>query len=482
MTACHTPACPEAVSGLAESRQGLLALIGQPNVGKSALFTRLTGSLAEIANYPGTTVEVRRAPCRTDPDLMVIDTPGLVALPSLSDDERVTAQVLLHEPLRGIVQVGDSKHLRRTLLLTSHLLEMGSPVVLALNMTDEAQALGLDLDYAALEGWLGIPVVPTQAVRGEGLAELQAAVNSRRVPVPKVSYPAPVERAIRELAGELPQGPMASRALAVLWLSHDDTVEVWLSQRLPAESLGPLRDLRQQTQAMFSQPLEDIILNARLAFAERLAGIVCHDPGSIGQGWADRLGRWSIHPVWGLAVLGLVMFGMFAFVGLFGAGTLVGWLEGDLFGGLINPWMAGWVQAAFGGGWLADLWVGPYGLWTMGITYAAALILPIVATFFLAFGSLEDSGYLPRLSVLTNRWFERIGLNGKAVLPMVLGLGCVTMATMTTRILELGASARWQSCSWLWLCRVRLSSASSWGCWRPSRRVPWRSGFWWSWL
>jgi ferrous iron transport protein B len=114
----------------------------------------------------------------------------------------------------------------------------------------------------------------------------------------------------------------------------------------------------------------------------------------------------------------------------------VGLLEENLFGTIINPWTAAWVNRLAPFPLLADFLVGEYGLWTMGMTYALALILPIVTTFFLAFGVLEDSGYLPRLSVLANRFFQAVGLNGKAVLPMVLGLGCVTMATMTTRILE----------------------------------------------
>ncbi|MFN4064065.1 MAG: nucleoside recognition domain-containing protein, partial [Parazoarcus communis] len=123
-------------------------------------------------------------------------------------------------------------------------------------------------------------------------------------------------------------------------------------------------------------------------------------------------------------------------VGDFGAGTLVGLLEEDFFGEILNPAVTALVQAHVTVPWLADLLVGDYGLWTMGMTYALALILPIVTTFFLAFGILEDSGYFTRLSVIANRMFAAIGLNGRAVLPMVLGLGCVTMATLTTRILH----------------------------------------------
>jgi len=151
---------------------------------------------------------------------------------------------------------------------------------------------------------------------------------------------------------------------------------------------------------------------------------------------AQKIGRWVIHPVWAWPILLGVLAAVYEFVGVFGAGTLVGLLEENLFGGYLNPAVTGFVQQHIHIGWMADLLVGQYGLWTMGMTYALALILPIVTTFFIVFGALEDSGYFARLSVLSNRIFKLFGLNGRAVLPMVLGLGCVTMATLTTRILS----------------------------------------------
>jgi ferrous iron transport protein B len=148
------------------------------------------------------------------------------------------------------------------------------------------------------------------------------------------------------------------------------------------------------------------------------------------------LEQWTTHPLWGWFILALVLYGVYWFVGVFGAGVLVGIFEEQLFGELINPWIVGWVERLIPFPFIVDLLVGDFGLWTMGMTYALALILPIVTTFFLAFGVMEDSGYLPRLAALSNRLFQTLGLNGKAVLPMVLGLGCVTMATLTTRVLE----------------------------------------------
>ena len=146
------------------------------------------------------------------------------------------------------------------------------------------------------------------------------------------------------------------------------------------------------------------------------------------------LGRIAIHPVWGWPVLAAVLLVMYEFVGIFGAGTLVGLMEEGLFHGYLNPWAQAALSHlpwAFG----RDLLVGEYGVVTMGLSYGLAIVLPIVLTFFTAFALLEDSGYLPRLAVMSDRVFRLMGLNGKAVLPMVLGLGCDTMATLTTRIL-----------------------------------------------
>jgi ferrous iron transport protein B len=194
--------------------------------------------------------------------------------------------------------------------------------------------------------------------------------------------------------------------------------------------------MRKEAESLASEPLPIAIQNRRMAFVDVLASKALLNDGSDWQGFSAILGRISTHPIWGLGILAVVLMALYGFVGLFGAGTLVGLLEKNLFGQAINPVVTAFVQRLVPLPILSDLLVGKYGLWTMGMTYALALILPIVTTFFLAFGVMEDSGYLPRLAALTNRLFQAIGLNGKAVLPMVLGLGCVTMATLTTRVME----------------------------------------------
>ena len=149
--------------------------------------------------------------------------------------------------------------------------------------------------------------------------------------------------------------------------------------------------------------------------------------------WVDRA---TVHPVWGAPVLLAVLGLAYWFVGVLGAGTAVDFIENTLFNTYINPAVISFFDRFVPVPFIRDFFVGDYGVVTMALTYALAIILPIVATFFLAFGVLEDSGYLPRLAVMVNRIFRLMGLNGKAVLPMVLGLGCDTMATLTTRILD----------------------------------------------
>ncbi len=414
-----------------------IALVGNPNVGKSVLFHRLTGAYVNVSNYPGTTVEVARAASRFDAAIDLVDTPGVLTLPARSDDERATMRALLYEPLQTVIQVGDAKNLRRTLTLTALLAELGIPTVLALNMHDEASARGVTVDAQALAEALGVPVVPTVATGGEGVAQLTRNLADARPLQPLLHYDGTAEAALADLTERIarlaPHPRLAARGLAVLYLGQDSEVEAWLEQAAGA-AYPELAAIRQAAHDQGVTPAA--LAHERGEAAGTLATRVTKRTAQASPLLAHRVGQWIIHRVWAWPILLGVLFAVYEFVGVFGAGTLVGLMENDLFGGILNPAVTGFVHDHVGVPWLADLLVGQYGLWTMGMTYALALIFPIVTTFFIAFGLLEDSGYFARLSVLANRLFSLIGLNGRAVLPMVLGLGCVTMATLTTRILH----------------------------------------------
>lgn len=413
-----------------------IALVGNPNVGKSVLFHRLTGHYVVVSNYPGTTVELSHGNIKALENSPVIDTPGIVAFPARSEDEAVTAQVLLSEEMQAVIQVGDAKNIRRTLHLTVQLAEMGLPLILALNMVDEANSRGLNIETSHLSSLLQIPVVQTVATRGRGVNDLLLALKYVPPSLLKVEYPSRIEAALREVMSLLPESPISKRAMAVFWLSNDPVTTQWLQQHLSQEILTALQQMRSRLQEGISNPLEEVIQTTREQYVDQLANQISRRDARRQMPLGVRLGRLATHPFWGLPILALVLYAMYWFVGVFGAGTLVGWIEADLFSGIINPWLTTHVGGLLPWPFLRDLIFGEYGLWTMGMTYALALLFPIVVTFFISFGILEDSGYLPRLSVLSNRTFSRMGLNGQAVLPMVLGLGCVTMATMTTRIMS----------------------------------------------
>jgi ferrous iron transport protein B len=429
MTSCHAPSQPLTLTG------GRIALVGNPNVGKSVLFHRLTGQYAVVSNYPGTTVEITQGKATALPGVVILDTPGIVSFPARSEDEAVTASVLLRDPIQVVMQVGDAKNLRRTLHLTVQLAEMGLPQTLALNMVDEARARGLLLDLDPLVQALGVPVTATIATRGVGIEDLTAALQFATVSNLKITYPADIEQALAETAAHLPAARIAARALALLWLSGDNVAAEWLHEQTVPDAFAELLKIREHASAGTQTSPVERIRAARETYVEELAQRALHAGGADKLSFSVRLGHMTTHPIWGLPILLLALAGLYWFVGILGAGTLVGLLEKQLFREIVNPWVTNLVNQIIPIHFFADLLVGEYGLWTMGATYAIALLLPIVVTFFIAFGVLEDSGYLPRMAVLANRIFSWMGLNGQAILPMVLGLGCVTMATMTTRIL-----------------------------------------------
>ena len=411
-----------------------IVLIGNPNVGKSAVFSALTGRHVDISNYPGTTVELTRGRFRLNGhEVDLIDTPGIQSLLARSDDERVARDVLLDETPWAVLQVADSKNLRRALQLTFQLAEHELPFVLALNMTDEASAAGIDVDARRLAQILGSEVVPTTATRGEGVPALQQRLLNPRPISYRIRYDGTIEQAVADIVAQLPEEWHGKRALALALLSGDG--EAYGRRQVGSDARAAIEAIVAETAARYDQPLGYVITQQRMRCADCVAAEVSRVPEVRHISFRERLGYLMVDPLWGWPFLLVVLAALYYVVGVFGAGTMVDWMESVLFGEWINPAVSRLV-AFLPWELLRDFLVGEYGLVTMALTYGIAIVLPIVFTFFVAFSVLEDSGYLPRLAVMSNRAFQAMGLNGKAVLPMVLGLGCDTMATLTTRILE----------------------------------------------
>jgi ferrous iron transport protein B len=414
-------------------------LVGNPNVGKSVVFGRLTGRYVNVSNYPGTTVEITRGEIRERGKLVeIIDTPGVYSLHPMSEDERVTRDILMAEPDAVVLQVCDAKNLRRSLMITVQLAEMEIPMAVVVNMIDEARERGVMPRIENLAEGLGVPVLGTVAVRGKGTDRLMALVPEAVPSSVRIDYGEVIESAVSEMEALLPEkSPIGRRALALMLLSGDDSLSGWLATSGAESRIREMNDVRNRLVAHVGDDVAYLVNQKRNQWTDRLVsklGVEASDRPSFG--FAQRLGTWAMDPIYGIPVLLAVLFVAYEFVGAFGAGTLVDLLQNKLFGDRLIPFCRKVADAVIPWEIVRDFLVGDYGVLSMALSYAVAIVLPIVGTFFFFFGILEDSGYLPRLAVMVDRLFKRIGCNGKAVLPLVLGLGCDTMATLTARILE----------------------------------------------
>lgn len=427
----------------------LVTIVGSPNVGKSVLFNALTGVYVSVSNYPGTTVEVMRGKGKfSEFDTGVMDTPGMYSLLPITEEERVARQILLSERPDAVVHVADAKNIERMLPMTLQLIEAGLPVILVLNLMDEADRIGLKVDTDALSKALGIPVLGTALAVGRGAQKLKEVLTEQlrrqhdntccsesQSPL-TLPHPSFIQQGLLQIEPLL-QGSytISHRSIALLLLEND--AEVFdLIQQQEGERTSAILEIVRSIQALANQPISYAMARYYRQSAERILKPVLSLPEARPATFATRLSDATIHPLTGIPIFIIALYLLYQFVGVFGAQTLVALLEENLFEGIINPWFNQLLSSIIPWQVIRDLFGGEFGVVTLGVRYAIALVLPIVGTFFLAFSVIEDSGYLPRLAMLIDRVFKHIGLNGRAVIPLVLGFGCDTMATIVTRTLE----------------------------------------------
>jgi len=356
-------------------KEKTILLVGRPNVGKSVIFNRITDSYAVVSNYPGTTVDISTGKFIYNQKLYSVkDTPGVYSLTPFSEEEKVTASLLKEKEVALVVQVVEAKNLDKMLSLTFQLMDTGHPLILVVNMLDEAKEAGLFLDLKKLEEKLKIPVVGTVSIRGQGIDRLKRIMESQLGPKKKSR----TKHYLRSYPGEL------------------------------------------ERQRAAREVVKDILIS----------------PQKAEVSFRFKLSLLTMHPLWGLFFLGLILYyGLYKFVGVFGAGFMVDLMDGYVYQEMIMPLLLRWGQG-IPFPWLNQLLFADYGLFNLGMRYSMAVVLPIVTSFFLFFSIIEDSGYLPRLAMLLDRLFKAFGLNGRSVIPLILGLGCGTMAVMSTRTLE----------------------------------------------
>lgn len=378
-----------------------VALVGNPNVGKSLVFNYLSGLYADVSNYPGTTVELSKGRYAS---YDVYDTPGVYGLSSLSEEENVTRDLVLRADI--VLNVVDSIHLERDLFLTQQLIDMGKKVSLILNFEDELLSQGVVVDTILLSSYLGVPVFQTSAVTRAGFDQLDEAIRSARVG----NQDRDLHRRLHELLSTT-----GSEAEALLILEGDETIARKHGVSPGTDREGLYIERRNRINLIITAILSETRPHARIA---------------------TMLGRWAINPLTGFPMLLAALYLVYLFVGKLVAQQLVGFSEATLGHGLWEPWIRGVIFRVIPShSWVATILVGEFGVLSMTVTYLLFLLLPLVIAFYLSLALMEDSGYLPRLATLVDRSLNALGLNGSAIIPLILGFGCVTMATITTRLL-----------------------------------------------
>ena len=377
-----------------------IVLVGNPNVGKSVFFNALTGLYVDVSNYPGTTLDMACGRYNGD---VVIDTPGVYGVSSFSEEEGITRDIVLAADL--VVNVIDAVHLERDLFLTLQVIDMGIPMVVALNMVDEAAREGLKINVDLLEKLLGVPVVSTAVVHNVGIEELKERIRFARPGQPDDQLLKKIENT----------GTSLSRAEALLVLEGDPVV---------SERCGVKPGIEREQ-----------IYRARLDRASRIVNLVVQETDS-GKDFASRLGRLMLRPSTGFPLLLLTLWVIYELVGVFLAQVIVPVTEEfmieyyePVIGSLLDTFLPP-------DSVINNLLTGRFGLLTFTVTYMVGLLLPLVLGIFLVLSVLEDSGYLPRIATLFDRALSFMGLNGQAIIPLILGFGCVTMSIISTRMLR----------------------------------------------
>jgi ferrous iron transport protein B len=490
-----------------KSKNHKILLIGNPNVGKSAVFQALSGEYVEVSNYPGTTVELSQA--SFSDNQVLIDTPGVYGISAFNDEERITKEAVQKlEPEDIVLNVISAITLKRDLFLTLHLIDLKIPFILVINQIDEARKKKIELKVEKLEKILGLEVFTVSALTGEGITELKERLQKDIQP--KLGNSSP------ELAAQI-----SKIQLSKMHLLESDSIskrdEKDLSQEIALNSFDKLMLLEEDSQTLekysrkrYSYPSnypnglwnKQKIYTKRRERVDRLIdGIVqeVHQESPL----HNQLNAFLIHPFWGTCfAICVSFFFLYQVLGVWVAGDLVNLIEKEGFEKYWNPNIQKLVAQVvpvemqvlkdgeahsyvFERGLIANqnnkqkdineltknmgkdssikyvfspadlidkpgertelkqtIWssigtilAGKYGLLTLTITYLLGVLLPLVWFFYLSWALFEDSGYLPRLSVLADGFFRKIGLNGRGIIPLVLGLGCVTMAMVTTRLM-----------------------------------------------
>lgn len=411
-----------------------IALIGNPNSGKTSLFNLMTGHNQRVGNWPGVTVERKSGLVKKQKDIEIQDLPGIYSMSPYSPEEKVARDYLLSKKADSILNVVDATNLERNLYLTTQLIETGIPVTLALNMSDVLEAQGKTINIDKLSYHLGVPVVATSALKQTGVDKVvKKAAHTTSATVGDIAFPiyddkleAAISQILDVLGNSVPQ--RSARFYAIKLFEHDALVEAELD--LSAFQRKEIKDIIRITEEVFTEDAESIVINERYAFIEHVCKMAQSQTKDFALTLSDKIDKIVTNRILALPIFAVVMYLVYYF-------SLQGkmwtdWASDVLFGKYVPDLMTSGLTYLHVQDWLKSLIVD-------GVVAGIGTVLgflPQIFVLFICLGVLEDIGYMSRIAFVMDRIFRRFGLSGKSFIPMLISTGCGVPAVMSSRTIE----------------------------------------------
>lgn len=411
-----------------------VALIGNPNSGKTSLFNLMTGHNQRVGNWPGVTVERKSGLVKKHKDIEIQDLPGIYSMSPYSPEEKVARDYLLSKKADSILNVVDATNLERNLYLTTQLIETGIPVTLALNMSDVLEAQGKTINIDKLSYHLGVPVVATSALKQTGVDKVvKKAAHTTIASVGDIAFPiyddkleAAISQILDVLGNSVPQ--RSARFYAIKLFEHDALVEAELD--LSAFQRKEITDIIRITEEVFTEDAESIVINERYAFIERVCKMAQSQTKDFALTLSDKIDKLVTNRILALPIFAVVMYSVYY---LSSVGKMwTDWASDVLFGKYVPDLMTSGLTYLHVQDWLKSLIVD-------GVVAGIGTVLgflPQIFVLFICLGVLEDIGYMSRIAFVMDRIFRRFGLSGKSFIPMLISTGCGVPAVMSSRTIE----------------------------------------------
>lgn len=411
-----------------------IALAGNPNCGKTTMFNALTGANQYVGNWPGVTVEKKEGKLKNQKDVTVTDLPGIYSLSPYTLEEVVSRDYLLKEKPDVIIDLVDATNIERNLYLATQLLEIGIPVVIALNMVDLLKKNNIHINVKGLSSALGCPIVETSALKGTGLKEVVdeaiKCANQHRVPSKQMEFPKAVEKAVNEIEGLVPANISEEnkRWYAVKLLERDSKVKEGLN--LPASVQSRIEEIASELEKAEDDDTESIVTDGRYQYIQKVVSANVKRSGNK-MTVSDKIDRIVTNRVLGLPIFILTMFIVY-YVSVTTVGTMVTDWTNDSFVGTIQ----GVVSDGLGNAGVADWLVSLVSDGIIGGLGAVLGFVPQMAILFLFLSILEDCGYMVRIAFVMDRVFRHFGLSGKSFIPLLISSGCGIPGIMASKTIE----------------------------------------------